>query len=244
MTRSVLAQVRVELALTLRRGESLLVALVIPVGILAFFSKADFVDLGVETPVEFLTPGVLALAVMSSAMVSLAIATGFERRYGVLKRLGASPLTRGRLLAAKITSVLAIEALQIVVLVVTAVALDWRPDAAGIVPALGLVVAGTVAFASLGLLMAGTLRAEATLALANGLYLVFTAIGGMAYPLEQMPRAVELVAQALPGAALSESLRGVLTDGADVPSWSLIVLAAWTIATPVVTSRLFRWEER
>src|SRR5205807_2911919 len=132
----------IEVLLTLRRGESLLVTLVIPLGVLVFFSKVDAVNTTLKHPVDFLVPGVLALAVMSSAMVSLGIATGYERHYGVLKRLGATPLTRSGLLAAKTLNVLVIELIQAAVITVTGIALGWRVTS-GIIPALGLLVLGS-----------------------------------------------------------------------------------------------------
>lgn len=241
-SRAVLAQTRAELTLTLRRGESLLVSFAIPVGILVFFAKVDAVATEFDDPVDFLVPGVLALAVMSTAMVSLAIATGYERRYGVLKRLGSTPLSRGGLLAAKTANVLAIEVLQAIVIVLTGVALGWEATG-GLVLAAGFLLLGTVAFAGIGMLMAGTLRAEATLALANGLFLVLLFLGGMAYPLDDLPSILEELAQVLPAAALAESVRGALTPGADVPAWSVIVLVLWAIAAPLVAARVFRWEE-
>ncbi len=239
-TRAVLAQTKVELALTLRRGESLLVAFLVPIGILVFFTKVDAVST-VRRPVDFLVPGVLALAVMSSAMVSLGIATGFERRYGVLKRLGSTPLSRGGLLAAKTLNVLAIEVLQIVVVIGTGIALGWEATS-GIALAILLVLVGTVAFAAIGMLLAGTLRAEANLAAANGLFLLLLFLGGMAYPLHKLPDALEAVARALPAAALSTSLRDVL-GGAAFPWGSVGVLVAWTIVAPLLAVRFFRWEE-
>jgi ABC-2 type transport system permease protein len=237
-----MAQARIELALTLRRGESLLVTLGIPLGILVFFAKVDAVTVRKGREIDFLVPGILALAVMSTAMVSLGIATGFERRYGVLKRLGATPLSRAGLLAAKTVNVLAVEVLQIVVLVVAGIALGWEPTA-GIVPALGLLLMGTVAFAGIGLLMAGTLRAEANLAGANGLYLLLLFLGGMAYPLDRLPDFLRAIADVLPAAALAETVRGVLATPADLPLGSFAVLVFWTIAAPVAAARYFRWEE-
>lgn len=240
--RAVLAQTRAELALTLRRGESLLVSFAIPIGILVFFSKVDAVTTAYDDPVDFLVPGVLALAVMSTAMVSLAIATGYERRYGVLKRLGSTPLSRGGLLAAKTVNVLAIEVLQAIVIVLTGVALGWSATG-GLVLAALLLLLGTVAFAGVGMLMAGTLRAEATLALANGLFLVLLFLGGMAYPLDKLPNLLEEVAKVLPAAALSESVRGALAPGAEVPAWSVIVLVLWAVGAPLLAARFFQWEE-
>jgi ABC-2 type transport system permease protein len=239
--RAVLAQTRVEVQLSLRRGESLLVSFLIPVGILVFFAKVDAVSTDLRDPVDFLVPGVLALAVMSTAMVSLGIATGFERRYGVLKRLGSTPLSRGGLLAAKTLTVLAIEAAQAVVIVATGVALGWELTWR-IVPALVLLLVGTVAFAGIGLLMAGTLRAEANLAAANALFLVLLFLGGMAYPLDRLPDALEAVAELLPAAALSESVRDVLA-GAPFPWGSVAVLVVWAVAAPLAAARWFRWEE-
>jgi ABC-2 type transport system permease protein len=241
MTRAVAAQTRIELLLTLRRGESLVVTLGIPVGILVFFSRVQELT-SVAHPVEFLVPGVLALAVMSTAMVSLGIATGFERRYGVLKRLGATPLSRGGLLLAKTLNVLAIEGLQVAVLVLTGLALGWEPSS-GLLAALGLLLIGTVAFAGIGMLLAGTLRAEANLAVANGLFLVLLFLGGMAYPLQRLPGALEAFARLLPAAALAECVRGVLEPGMHFPAGELVVLVVWAVAAPFAAARWFRWEE-
>lgn len=240
-TRSVVAQARVEMVLSLRRGESLLVSFLVPIGILVFFAKVDAVNTTLRHPVDFLVPGVLALAVMSTAMVSLGIATGFERRYGVLKRLGSTPLSRGGLLAAKTVAVLAIEIVQVAVIVATGLALGWDPRGR-LTTAVLLLLAGTIAFAGVGLLMAGTLRAEANLALANGLFLVLLFLGGMAYPLTRLPDALEVVARALPAAALAESVRAVLR-GHGIPWDHVGVLLGWAIGAPVVAARCFRWEE-
>jgi ABC-2 type transport system permease protein len=240
--RAVTAQTRIEMLLTIRRAESLLVTLVIPLGILVFFTKVDAVNTTLRHPVDFLVPGVLALAVMSSAMVSLGIATGYERRYGVLKRLGSTPLTRAGLLGAKTLNVLVLEAIQSVAIVVTGIALGWSPSG-GLIAALGLLLLGTIAFAGIGMLLAGTLRAEANLAVANGLFLVLLFLGGMAYPLERLPDALETFAKALPAAALSETLRGVLDTSAAFPTGELVVLVIWAIAAPLAAARWFRWEE-
>jgi ABC-2 type transport system permease protein len=224
-----------------RRGENLLVTLVIPLGILLFFGKVDALSTELDDPVEFLVPGVLALAVMATAMVSLGIATGFERRYGVLKRLGTTPLSRGGLLTAKTATVLLLETVQFVLVGVVGVALGWDLSS-GLPAALGLLLLGTIAFAGIGLLLAGTLRAEANLAVANALFLVFLFLGGMAYPLEDLPAALEAIANLLPAAALSECVRAVLQHDA-FPAGSFVVLLAWAVAAPVIAARTFRWEE-
>ena len=239
--RALVAQTRIELLLTLRRSESLLVTLAIPLGILVFFSQVDAVT-DLDDPVEFLVPGVLALAVMSTAMVSLGIATGYERRYGVLKRLGSTPLSRTGLLAAKTANVLVIELVQATVIVAVGIALGWSTDAR-ILPAVALLLVGTVAFSGIGLLMAGTLRAETNLALSNALFLLLLFLGGMAYPLTRLPTGLQDVAEALPAAALAEAVRDVLTPGHAFPQGHVLVLLAWAIVTPIAAARLFRWEE-
>jgi ABC-2 type transport system permease protein len=240
--KAVAAQTRIEMLLTVRRAESLLVTLVIPLGILVFFSSVDAVVTSYKEPVDFLVPGVLALAVMSSAMVSLGIATGYERRYGVLKRLGSTPLTRAGLLGAKTLNVLVLEVLQTALIVLTGVALGWNVTG-GLVLAVLLLLVGTVAFAGIGMLLAGTLRAEANLAVANGLFLVLLFLGGMAYPLDKLPNALETFAKALPAAALSETVRAALTPGVGFPTGELVVLLVWAVAAPLAAIRWFRWEE-
>ncbi len=238
---ALVAQTRVELVLTVRRAESLLVTLGIPLGILVFFAKVDAVT-DLRDPIDFLVPGILALAVMSTAMVSLGIATGYERHYGVLKRLGSTPLSRAGLLTAKTTNVLLIELVQALVIVATGLALGWSTSAR-LLPVIVLLLVGTVAFAGIGLLMAGTLRAEANLALANALFLVLLFLGGMAYPLERLPGALQAIAEALPAAALAESVRDVLDPGAAFPLAHVLVLVGWAIAAPLAAARFFRWEE-
>ncbi len=241
--RALRAQTGAELRLTARRGDSVLLNLAIPVGLLVFFSLVDVLPkpAGVRHPVQFLTPGLLALAVMSTAMVSLGIATGFERQYGVLKRLGSTPLGRGRLLGAKMTSIAVVEVVQAAVLVGIGLALGWNPGGpVGLaVPA---VLLATAAFSGLGLLMAGALRAEVTLAAANGLYLLLLLLGGMIFPLSKLPAGLRYVAEALPAGALSDALHGSLTAGASVPGRAWVVLVVWAVAAPLLAARSFRWE--
>ena len=239
--RAVAAQARAETTLQLRQGENLIVTLAVPLGILVFFAKVDTVSTDFAHPVDFLVPGVLSLSVMAAAMVSLGIATGFERRYGVLKRLGSTPLSRGGLLIAKTATVLAIELVQVLFVVVVGVAIGWHVSG-GIVAAIALLLLGTIAFAGIGLLMAGTLRAEANLAAANALFLVLLFLGGMAYPLDKLPSGLQDIAKLLPAAALSETVRAVL-NARTVPAEELVVLVVWAIAAPLLAARFFRWEE-
>ncbi|WP_461009306.1 ABC transporter permease [Streptomyces capparidis] len=235
------AQAALETRLLLRNGEQLLLTVIIPTVLLVLFSAVDIVDTGPGERVDFLAPGLLALAVMSTAFTGQAIATGFERRYGVLKRLGASPLPRWGLMAAKTASVLVVEALQVALLVVIALALGWSPHGSPLAVA-GLLVLGTAAFSGLGLLMAGTLRAEATLAAANLVFVLLLLAGGVLVPVDKFPEGVRPVLEALPITALAEGLREVLRDGAGMPWGHLGVLAVWAVAGIAAAGRFFRWE--
>ena len=243
--RPLAAQTGAEVHMTLRRGETLLLTLGIPVVFLLFFSKVSVVSTPTATPANFFVPGILALAVMSTAMVSLGIATGFERGYGVLKRLGATPLGRPRLLGAKIITIVAVELLQTAVLLPVGLALGWNPGGGGAVAvggAVGAILLGSAAFAGIGLFMAGTLRAEVNLAAANGLYLVLLLLGGMIVPLSKLPSGLASFAKLLPAAALSSALHATLGSGGSVPTESWVVLAVWAVAAPVGAALTFRWE--
>ncbi len=238
-----LAHTRHELSTTFRNGEQLLLTLVIPVLLLVFFSVVDVLPTGTPEPVDFLAPGVLGLAVMSSAMVSLGIGTGFERTYNVLKRLGATPLGRGRLIAAKISAVIVVELVQFVVLVPVAYALGWSPSDPNWLAALAAVIVGTIAFAGIGLALAGRLRGEINLAAQNGLYLVLLLLGGMVIPFAELPGPIAAVAKALPSGALADVLRESLASAGVRPGVSWAILAGWAVAMPALAARLFRWDQ-
>jgi ABC-2 type transport system permease protein len=241
LPRMVLAQARMETRLLLRNGEQLLLAVVIPLIVLvAGIAGAKRFDLTFShSPVDTLTPGILALAVLSTSFTSLAITTGFERRYGVIKRLGSSPLPRSGLLAGKACSVLLVEVLQMVVIGAVGLSLGWNPDPS-LVGTLLAVVLGTAAFASLGLLVAGVLRAEATLAAANLVYLLLMAGGAVVIPSAAYGAFGNLV-RWLPSGALGDAMRDSLIR--DTVSWAnLLVLLAWAALGTVLTARTFRWE--
>jgi ABC-2 type transport system permease protein len=240
----VAAQAGLELRTLVRNGEQLLLTLIIPVLLLTAFSAEPLVNFGPGSRIDFLAPGVLALAVMSTAFTSQAIATGFERRYGVLKRLGATPLSRRGLIAAKTVTVAVVELGQAVVIVVVGLALGWRPHVGGAaIPwTVLLILAGTAAFSGLALLMAGTLRAEATLAAANLVYLVMLGIGGMVFPLTKFPAGLQPVLRLLPPGALSDGLRSVLQHGSGRPAADVATLAVWAAAGITLAIRTFRWE--
>ncbi len=236
------AQAAMETRLLLRNGEQLLIAVAIPVIVLvAGVLASRHLDLKLSSrAVDVLTPGVLALAVMSTAFTSLAIATGFERRYGLLKRLGSSPLPRSGLLAGKVGALLLVEVLQGIVISGVGIALGWRPDVIGFLIAVPVALLGTAAFASLGLLLAGTLRAEATLAAANLIYLLLMAGGGVVLPRSSYGGFGSLLAY-LPSGALGDALRaGFLHGRVDGPA--LLVLLIWSIAGSALAARFFRWE--
>lgn len=237
--RRVLLQFRSEWNVVMRNGEQLLLTLVIPLVLLGFFGSVDILPLGDGDPLDVLVPGVVAVAVMSAAMVSLGIATGFERSYLVLKRLGATPLRRGELVVAKALSVFAVEIVQMALVLALAAALGWRGDGGRALLAVPAVLLGTLAFAGIGLLLAGRLRAEVNLAAQNGLYVVLLLAGGMIVPASELPPPIESAIQWLPPQALSSALAEALAGGTSGRHWW--VLAAWGLAAPVVAARRFRW---
>jgi ABC-2 type transport system permease protein len=240
LPRMLLAQAGLEVRMMLRNGEQLLLTIVIPVLVLTVFGSVEVMDLGGRVErIGFLVPGVLALAVLSTAFTGLAIGTGFERRYGALKRLGASPLPRGALLAAKGLSVLTVEAMQLLLLCTVALVMGWDPAGSPLAAAV-LIVAGTAAFAALGLLMAGTLRAEATLAAANLVYLLLLAGGAVVLPVASYGGLGGAITW-LPSGALGEGLRDALLEGV-FPAVHVLVLVLWAALGTFLTARTFRWE--
>ena len=242
--RMLAAQAAAELKLVLRNGEQVLLSLVIPLGLLVVLVLVPFIAVDGATGrgdrADFFVPGVLALAVMSTAFTGQAIGVGFERQYGVLKRLGATPLPRAVLLAAKTLAVLAVELLQVLAIGLVGLLLGWEPRGS-VLSVLVLVVLGTAAFSGLGLLLGGTLRGLTTLAAANLVWFVLLVLGGVLFPLSAFGGA-EPVLSLLPTAALSTGLREVLQDGAGLPLRETAALAAWAVAALAAASRLFRWE--
>jgi len=233
-----------EFRLLIRNGEQLLLALVIPLGLLLLLGGTglgDRLPLGDGSALDEAVPRVLALAVLSSSFTSLAIATGFERRYGVIKRLGASPLSRTGLLAGKIGAVLVVQVIQLAALLGTGFALGWNP-AGGLDAVFGLVLmvlCGTAAFASLGLLMAGVLRAEATLAAANLLYLLLLVGGAVMTPVDEYPAGMQDVVRVLPSAALANGMANATIEGV-IPWAAALSLALWAGVLGYLVSRTFR----
>ena len=236
------AQLKSELRVIARNGEQLLVIIGIPTILLIFFSQVDVLPRGDQNAVDFLLPGILALAVMSTAMVSLGIATGFERSYGVLKRLGATPLGTQRLVLAKCLAVVLVEVVQLLVLVGVGLILGWRGDLGAVAPVVGAVLLGTLAFAGIGLTLAGTLRGEVNLAAQNGLYLVLLLIGGIMFPLDSLPSWLQTPAELLPSSALADVMRGALTETSLHGGAAWIVLAVWALVAPTAAAKLFRWQ--
>src|SRR5881398_2564068 len=225
----VLTQTQFELLLTLRRGENILVTLIVPVVLLIFFTSLNIVPAVNGSAVNFLFPGILALAVMAAGMVNLGIATAYERYYGALKRLGASPLSRSGLIIAKVISILILEVVQVILLVGVAVVLyGWQPAGSPLLALLAMAL-GTVTFAAIGLAMAGALRAELTLAGANALFLIFVLLGGGILPLSHLPAPVAAIAQFLPAAAFTQALQATMSNGTAFPGFALVVLAVWAV---------------
>ena len=237
----VLAQARFEARTLLSNGEQLLVSVLLPAAALVGLTLASVPDLGAGRRVDLATAGTLALAVVSTAFTGQAIATGFDRRAGVLRLLGTTPLGRGGLLAGKALAVLAVLAVQVVVLGGLGLALGWRPVAAGLLPGLVSLLLGAGAFVALALLLAGTLRAEAVLAVANLVWVAFLGLGVLA-PTASLPGPLARLAAMLPSGALGDALRTALVGGG-WPWAAWAVLAAWGVLAGAAAARWFRWSD-
>jgi ABC-2 type transport system permease protein len=238
--RMLVAQTKMELKLLLRNGEQVGLTLVIPLLLEFFFNLPMLYSLDGRR-IDFVVPSVLALAVMSASFTGLAIATGFERKYSVLKRLGATALPRRILLLGKTCAVLILQIFQAILICGFGAALGWHPTGTGIWAAL-LIVLGTFTFGGLGLLLAGTVRAEITLAAANLIWLILLFAGGIAIPLSRYPRAARDVLEYLPSAALSDGLHLVLQQGEGIPVRAALTLLVWALVALPAAARWFKWE--
>ena len=242
-TRLILAQAAFDQRLLLRNGEQFLLTILIPTGLLIGLTLVTALPLSVApgaSRVEMALAGVLAVAVLSSAFASLAIGVGFDRRSGALLLLATTTLSRTSILIARSIATFATVLLQTVVLAVTALALGWRPDSAALI-ALPILALGTLALGSLGFALAGALRAEATLAVANAAFLLLLVAGGTAWPTSSLPGPLAQIVALLPSAALGDALRAVLALGSANLLVSVVVLIAWTFVGTIVAKRTFRW---
>lgn len=243
-THLVVSQARFDLRIVLRNGEQLLLTLLIPLALLIALTLSDFVSLEVPagvSRVDAALAAVLTVAVLSSAFTSLAISVGFDRRSGALLMLATTPLSRTGILVARSLSTLIVVLLQAVVLFAAATLLGWRPSVAA-VGALGVVVLGSLSLGALGFALGGAVRAEATLALANGIFLAMLFAGGVVVPASALPAWLGAIVQWLPSAALGDSLRTLLAAAPGAMGMDLGLLIAWAALGVLIAARTFKWD--
>jgi ABC-2 type transport system permease protein len=230
--------------MTIRRGETLLLTIGIPVLLLVFFSLTKVTSTPTKSRIDFIAPGIFALCILSTSLVALSIATGFERSFGVLRRLHVTPLGTRRLIGAKIAGVLVTEVLQIAILSIVAIALSWRPrgGVGGAFEVVALLLLGSAGSAGIGLALAGRLRAEVNLAASNGLYLVLLLLSGIVIPITSFPTFIQRVVIALPSGAMAQGLHRVLGQGLSATGADWIALALWALVAPLVAARTFRFD--
>lgn len=224
----------------LRNGEQLVLAIVLPLLALTALVITPLLDGYGTSRIDIAAPGVLALCTMSTAFTGQGIATGFDRRYGVLRFLSTTPLGRSGLILGKAVAVAVVLAVQLVVIGTAAVLLGWSPEARGILPAALLLLVGSAAFTALGLLVAGTLRPEATLAVTNLVWILLASAGGVIIPASSLPSFVVPIVSLLPSSALGDGLRSALADGVLDPL-ACLVLFVWAALASLAAIRWFRW---
>jgi len=233
------AQFNLELKLLLRNGEQLLLTMFIPITLLVGLTLLPFGSFGPNRAATFV-PVIMALAVISTAFTGQAIAVAFDRRYGALKRLGATPLPVWGIIAGKSLAVVAVVFLQAIILGAIGFALGWRPaTAAALALGAAIIALGTAGFAALGLLLGGTLRAEIVLAVANLMWFVFAGFGALTLETKMIPTGVKWAARLTPSGALTEALSQAMTLSVD---WfGVVVLAAWGAVAALAALRWFRF---
>ena len=243
LPRRVVSQARFEATTMLRNGEQLLLLVILPVMALVALTMTDLLDpyrVDGASRADVAVPGILVLCVLSSAFSGQGIQTGFDRRYGVLRQLSTTPLGRSGLIAGKLLAVLAVLAVQYVIVAAVALWLGWHPTVASVLGSLPLLVLVAVAFTGLGLLIAGTLRAEATLAVLNVVWVALAAGGGVLFPASALPGWLAGIVSWLPSSAAGEVLRECFLHGR-VSAAPLLVLTAWAVASWAATVRWFKW---
>ena len=239
----IVSHAKLELRMLARNGEQLLLTVALPLGLLLVMARTDVIDVGAASDqerIDIVVPGILALAILSTSFTALAIQTGFERRYGVLRRVGTTPLSRSNVLWGKALAILVVETVQLVLLGVVGYVLGWQPEALGLVLLIPLALLGSAALAALGLLLAGVVRAEATLALANLAYLVLAG-AGVLIPVSQLPDALQSWVELLPSAALATSFR-LATMSSELDALAIVVLLVWCVLAAAGIARYFRWD--
>ena len=219
------AQFGLELKLLLRNGEQLLLTMFIPITLLVGLTLLPLGSFGDNRAATFV-PAIMALAVISTAFTGQAIAVAFDRRYGALKRLGATALPVWGIIAGKSLAVVTVVFLQSILLGAIGFALGWRPHIVGPDCSGAVIIAlGTAGFAALGLLLGGTLRAEIVLAVANLLWFVFAGLGALTLEGQAVPEAGRWAARLTPSGALTEALTQAMSLSVD---WfGIAVLARW-----------------
>jgi ABC-2 type transport system permease protein len=226
-----------------RNGEQLLLTVLLPLGLLILLARTTVIDVGADSTqqrIDIVVPGIFALAILSTSFTALAIQTGFERRYGVLRRVGTTPLSRADVLTAKAIAILVVETLQLIGLGLVGLLIGWDPVASGVLIAIPIALLGSATLAALALLLAGVVRAEATLALANLAYLVLAG-SGVLIPVSELPAPMQPIADLLPSAALADALR-LATMHAQVNAAHIVVLVVWFVVASFGVVRYFRWE--
>jgi ABC-2 type transport system permease protein len=196
----------------------------------------------------FIVPGILAYGVIATTYVNMAIATAILRDEGILKRMKGTPLPRWAYVTARIGStVLIVAAMAIVTIGIGAMLYDVRIRLATVPAIIVTLTLGTAAFTTLGI---GVTRfipnAESAPVFVNLSVLPLTFISSIWFPADNMPKALNTIANIFPLKPLAEGLQHAFdprTTGAGFSPHDLRTLAIWTVVGIVLMLRFLRAPE-
>ena len=228
-----------EFKLSLKNGEQFLLLVIIPVAVFLTLTQTAVIGGGKWDIAEALSVSI-TVSVLAAGFTSLAIATAFERRSGTLVTMGVTPISRVELVTGKTLSTVYLAAISALILGVVALVLGWSPTlSATLIPL--ILILGIASVTGFAFLLAGTVRAEAVLALANGIFVFAMIFGGIVF---QYSGILGTVIDLFPPAALSNCMSHALdSTPQDSPPLlvSIGVLLAWSVAGTLASAKFFKW---
>jgi ABC-2 type transport system permease protein len=232
-------QTQWEFLLNARNSEQALLLVIIPIVILFVLVKTTIVG-GASSPIESAFATVITISTFAAGFTSLAIATAFERRSETLVFLGTTSLTRTEVVFAKSLGSFLLAAFAGVFTLIAALVLGWTPTFGALLVPIWIVL-GVFSVSGFAYLLAGTLRAEAVLAIANAIFVFVLIFGGVIFA---FGKSVTDILGFFPPLALKAVLEFSVTTTNTVDVnviKAMLVLLAWGVVGHVLASRFFKW---